>query len=150
MGSLYHLTPVKAALVCGAVLALPLAAGCSSKPGQGDAPEAQPATIEQLAQKTGCTLIGKRNSKELKQGQCKTSTGRYVLVSFTDNKNRDSWLTEAKPWGGTYLVGPQWVAVATPQILDTLRKDLGGNIVHGDQHGVGDPKGGHTGGHKGG
>ncbi|GLZ03672.1 hypothetical protein Acsp03_11390 [Actinomadura sp. NBRC 104412] len=148
MGSLYHLTPVKAALVCGAALALSLAAGCS-KSGQ-ETPQAQRATIEQLAQKTGCTLIGKRDSKELKQGQCKTSAGRYVLVSFTDDKGRDAWLTEAKPWGGTYLVGPGWVAVATPQILETLRKDLGGSIVHGDQHGVGDKNGGHGPGHSGG
>jgi hypothetical protein len=150
MGSLYHLTtPVKAALVCGAVaLVLPLAAGCSSK--DGSSPKAEPATIEQLAQKTGCTLTGKRNSKELKQGYCKTSTGRYVLVGFTNDKNRDSWLTEAKPWGGTYLVGPQWVAIATQPILESLRKTLGGNIVHGDQHGQGGQKGGHTGGHTGG
>ena len=149
MGSLYHLTPVKAALVCGAVLVLPLAAGCS-KSGQGDAPKAQPATIEQLAQKTGCTLTGKRNAKELKQGLCKTSTGRYVLVSFTNDKDRDSWLTEAKPWGGTYLVGPQWIAVATQPILETLRKNLGGDIIHGDRHGQGEPNGGHKGGHTGG
>lgn len=134
MGSLFNLTPVKAALVCGA--ALVLATGCSS--GGGDAPEAKPDTIEQLAQKVGCSLTGKRDAKELRQGQCRTSAGRFVLLNFTTDKNRDAWLTEAKPWGGVYLVGPRWVVSAsTQQLVEALRTDLGGSIVHGDQHGTG-------------
>ncbi|MFC5751130.1 hypothetical protein [Actinomadura rugatobispora] len=138
MGSLYQMTPVKAALLCGAVI-VPLAAGCSGSSGSAshsghEGPAAKPATIEQLAQKTGCTLAGKRNSAELRQGACQTSRGRYTLVSFTDDKGRDSWLTEAKPWGGSYLVGPRWVAVATPPILESLRKEVGGKIINGDQH----------------
>ncbi|GAA2408004.1 hypothetical protein GCM10010191_15600 [Actinomadura vinacea] len=141
MGSLNQMTPVKAALLCGAAIVLPLAAGCggsekSSQDGAGG-PEAKPATIEQLAQQTGCTLTGTRNAAELRQGACKTAKGRYTLVSFTNDKGRDAWLTEAKPWGGSYLVGPRWVAVATPQILETLRKDVGGKIVSGDDHGGG-------------
>jgi len=55
-------------------------------------------------------------------------------VGFNDGKGRDAWLTEARPWGGTYLVGPRWVAVATPAILESLRREVGGTIVHGDQH----------------
>jgi hypothetical protein len=145
MGSLIHLTPVKAALVCGAVLVLPLAA-CSSKEGDG-LPQAKAANIEQLSQKLGCTLTGKRNAKELRQGLCKTSAGRFVLVDFNNDKQRDAWLTEAKPWGGVYLVGPRWVVSASnQQIVDALRKDLGGQVVHGDRHGQG---GGHSPGHTG-
>ncbi|MEW2356629.1 hypothetical protein [Spirillospora sp. NPDC029432] len=139
MGSLFH-TPVRTVLLCGAALAPPAAAGCSGGHGghgTDGAPAAKEATIEQLAQRTGCTLTGTRKAAELRQGQCKTGKGRYVLVSFTSDKTRDSWLTEAKPWGGTYLVGPKWVAVATPQILETLRKDVGGKIVKGDDHGGG-------------
>src|SRR5687767_12356099 len=106
MRSLYHLSPVKpapaklppaklslakAALLCGAALALPLAAGClgasgsshSGEHGEGGAPEAKPATIEQLAEKTGCALASKRKSTELQQGNCQTAKGRYVLVSFS-------------------------------------------------------------------
>jgi hypothetical protein len=137
MGSLFH-TPVKTVLLCGAALVLPLAAGCSGgAKGHGEhggAPVAKAATIEQLAEQTGCTLAGTRKSAQLKQGQCKTDKGRYVLVSFPTDKDRDAWLTEAKPWGGSYLVGPKWVAVATPPILETLRKDVGGKVVNGDGH----------------
>jgi hypothetical protein len=141
MGSLFHTpvfrTPVKAVLLCGAALVLPLAAGCSGGGAHGEhggAPVAKVATIEQLASQTGCTLIGSRKSAEFKQGQCKTEKGRYVLVSFTTDKGRDSWLTEAKPWGGSYLVGPKWVAVATPPILESLRAKVGGKIINGDDH----------------
>ncbi|MFI0349608.1 hypothetical protein [Actinomadura sp. 9N407] len=143
MGSLFHTpvtfhAPVKTVLLCGAALVLPLAVGCSGGAGghgeHGGGPVAKVATIEQLAQQTGCTLIGSRKSAEFKQGQCKTDKGRYVLVSFTTDKGRDSWLTEAKPWGGSYLVGPKWVAVATPPILESLRTKVGGKIINGDHH----------------
>lgn len=136
MGSTHRPRPLSWALLGAAALAL--TAGCSAgaktATGAGDR-AGTPATLDELATRTGCNLAGKRKAAELQQGNCTNSRGRYVLVSFTTDQGRDSWLTEAKPWGGQYLVGPRWVAVGTQQTLESLRKDLGGKIVAGDQHG---------------
>jgi hypothetical protein len=131
---------LKAALLSGATLML--AAGCSGSSNMagmhgahGDAPKAKPATIEQIAEQTGCTLAGTRNADELKQGACQTAKGRYTVVSFKTDQGQNSWLEEAKPWGGSYLVGARWVIVSTPPTLETLRKELGGQILNGAHHG---------------
>ncbi|MGW5418291.1 hypothetical protein [Actinomadura geliboluensis] len=137
----------RAALLCAAALALPLAAGCSAKSGASSGEKAaKPASLAELAKQTDCQVTGQRKVKDLEQGNCKTSLGRYVLVSFTTDAGMHSWLEEAKPWGGWYLVGARWVAVSQKPTLESLRKDLGGKIVQGDHHGSGQ-EGGHEGGH---
>ncbi|TDD83026.1 hypothetical protein [Actinomadura rubrisoli] len=142
MGSLNHAS--KAALLCcAAALTLPMAAGCSGESkaaGSGDR-EGTPAGLDELAVRTGCALSGQRKAQELQQGNCKNSRGQYVLVSFTTDKGLNSWMEEAKPWGGTYLVGTRWVAVSTPATLQSLQKDLGGRVVSGETHGMGDMPG---------
>ncbi|MCP2338225.1 hypothetical protein [Actinomadura rupiterrae] len=92
------------------------------------------ASIEQLAARTGCSLTGTRRSEQLQQGACRTSQGRYTLVGFDSDRDRDAWLGEAKPWGGSYLVGTRWVAVGTPATLEALRARLGGMIMSGSAH----------------
>jgi hypothetical protein len=122
--------------LCAAALALPLAAGCSAKSdAAGGGKAAKPASLAELARRTDCSLTGKRKVKDLEQGNCKNATGRFVLLSFTTDGGMNAWLEEAKPWGGTYLVGARWVVVSQQQTLETLRKDLGGKIVQGDGHG---------------
>ncbi|GAA4230688.1 hypothetical protein GCM10022254_26120 [Actinomadura meridiana] len=136
----------KPALLC-AVATLPLAAGCSAKSdasSDGGGTAAKPASLQQLAERTGCSPTGTRKVADLEQGNCKNARGRYVLLSFTTDTGMNAWLHEAKPWGGTYLVGARWVAVSTDTTLESLRKDLGGEIVHGDGHGES-----HGGGHGG-
>ncbi|WP_230421257.1 hypothetical protein [Actinomadura soli] len=148
MGSRHHLGLMKPALLCAAAVALPLAAGCSAisdatsggEGGQGKV--AKPASLAQLAQQTSCSLTGQRKVKDLEQGNCKNSQGRYVLLSFTTDQGMNTWLHEARPWGGVYLVGARWVVVSQEPTLQTLRKDLGGKIVHGDNHGGGNGGGG--------
>ncbi|MFC6886259.1 MULTISPECIES: hypothetical protein [Actinomadura] len=147
MGSPHHLTPARAALLCGAAaVTLPLSSACSGAAAGNGADgadgahsahgaAASPATIEQLAARTGCALSGKRGSEELRQGACRTAKGRYTLVSFTTDRGRDAWLEEARPWGGSYLVGTRWVAVGAPRTLESLRADLGGHVMNGDHHG---------------
>ncbi|WP_433468647.1 hypothetical protein [Spirillospora sp. CA-128828] len=137
MGSRHHLGLMKTVPLCAAALALPLAAGCSAKSDASatGGKAAKPASLAELAQQTDCSLTGKRKVKDLEQGNCKTSQGRFVLLSFTTDNGMNAWLTEAKPWGGTYLVGARWVAVSQEQTLQSLRKELGGKIVQGDNHG---------------
>lgn len=146
MGSTHHLgraagvSRAGLALAVAAVLALPLAAGCSAagkSGGSGDADRAAaPANLDELAARTGCSLVGRRKAQQLQQGNCRNSRGQYVLVSFDSDRDMTSWLDEAKPWGGTYLVGTRWVAVSTPATLQSLRKDLGGHILSGEMHGM--------------
>ncbi|MEV0666513.1 hypothetical protein ACIBI3_27810 [Actinomadura luteofluorescens] len=126
---------LKTVPLCAAALALPLAAGCSAASDASGGKAAKPASLAELAQQTDCSLTGKRKVEDLEQGNCKTAKGRYVLLSFTSDNGMNAWLEEAKPWGGTYLVGARWVAVSQQQTLESLREDLGGKIVQGDGHG---------------
>ncbi|MEU9842223.1 hypothetical protein AB0C69_23695 [Actinomadura sp. NPDC048032] len=126
---------LKTVPLCAALLAMPVAAGCSAGSDASGGKAAEPASLAELAQRTDCSLTGKRKVKDLEQGNCKTARGRYVLLSFTSDNGMDAWLEEAKPWGGTYLVGARWVAVSQQQTLESLRGDLGGRIVQGDGHG---------------
>ncbi|MDL4821579.1 hypothetical protein [Actinomadura opuntiae] len=145
MGSTHHLGRAAGlpraglALAVAAVLVLPLAAGCKAgragASGDGDR-AAAPASLDELAARTGCDLVGRRKAQQLQQGNCRNSRGQYVLVSFTSDQGMNAWLNEAKPWGGTYLVGTRWVAVSTQATLQSLRKDLGGHIQSGDMHGM--------------
>jgi hypothetical protein len=138
MGSRHPLGLMRPALLCAAAVALPLAAGCSDKSdASGKEKAAKPASVQELAQQTGCSLTGKRKVKDLEQGNCKTSAGRYVLLSFSTDQTMNTWLEEAKPWGGTYLVGPRWVVVSSDQTVASLRKELGGQVQHGRAHDAG-------------
>ncbi|RKS74472.1 hypothetical protein BZB76_2986 [Actinomadura pelletieri DSM 43383] len=139
MGSRHLSGLTRSSLLCAVAVALS-AGGCSTKPDAssgGDAKVAEPASLQRLAEQTGCSLTGQRKVADLEQGNCKNARGRYVLLSFTTEKGMNTWLHEARPWGGTYLVGARWIAVSTDRTLETLRKDLGGEIVHGDGHGTG-------------
>ncbi|MEU9872017.1 MULTISPECIES: hypothetical protein [Actinomadura] len=135
MGSRHHLGLLKTLPLCAALLAMPVAAGCSAGSDASGGKAAEPASLAELAQRTDCSLTGKRKVKDLEQGNCKTARGRYVLLSFTSDNGMNAWLEEAKPWGGTYLVGARWVAVSQQRTLESLRGDLGGRIVQGDGHG---------------
>lgn len=146
MGSRHPLDLIRSPLLCAAALALPLAAGCSAESGDSAEKVAKPASLQELARQTDCKVTGTRKVKDMEQGNCKTSLGRFVLLSFTTDKGMQSWLHEAKPWGGWYLVGARWVAVSEKPTLESLRTELGGKIVQGDHHGSGQ-EGGHEGGH---
>ncbi|TYK43055.1 hypothetical protein [Actinomadura decatromicini] len=123
---------------CVAVLIFGLAVGCSSDHGsraQAGPPAGAPADIEGLASKIGCTQItGKRNVRDLRQGTCRTSQGRYTMVTFGTDRNRDAWLSEATKWGGAYLVGSRFAVVGTPQSLESIKAKVGGELKMGDAH----------------
>lgn len=134
------------AAACGAALLL---GGCSvgengQAAGESGPPGVTVSGLEDLAAKSGCRLQSRTRAEELRQGACKTGRGRYTLVTFTTEEGQGNWLREAKPWGGTYLVGPRWVAVGGEQTLRSLRRDLGGEIQPGEDHGQGAGHGGHT------
>ncbi|MBC6463513.1 hypothetical protein [Actinomadura sp. HBU206391] len=141
-GVFVMLIAVQAAAGCtrGHGAPAPSEAGDPSFPGK----PAKPATLEQLAARTGCKLETETKATELRQGSCKTSDGRYTMLTFVTDKAKESWLGAAKEWGGTYLIGPRWVIVGTQQNLQPFYDKVGGEIEAGDDHGGGSRHQGHT------
>lgn len=133
-----RIRPINLTALC---VAAALVAGCSGGGGgaKGAATPAGPpgvmvAGIEQLASKSGCRLQSQTKAVEVTQGACKTAKGRFTLVTFNSDQGQQSWLTEAKNWGGDYLVGPRWVAVSVPPTLAALRQEIGGDLQAGRKH----------------
>lgn len=133
-----------------AVLAgLSLLAGCSTEPaGDGDGrerptpPPAATGTLEQLARKAGCDPNVQTDAAELRQANCRTDDGRYVLTTFATDRGQREWINEAKDYGGSYLVGRRWVAVGGPEAVAALRGRLGGTVETASPHHSGDSGGG--------
>ncbi|MET8141200.1 hypothetical protein ABZU32_12895 [Sphaerisporangium sp. NPDC005288] len=130
----------RASAVLGCVLALGLATGCGggasggqAAPAAAAAPAADagpPATLKQLATKTGCKKPQvQTDAEELRQGVCKTDKGQYTVTTFATDKGKNDWLEEAKKWGGNYLVGTRWVIAGNdPGVLQSFSEKVGGNI----------------------
>ncbi|MFJ2747024.1 MULTISPECIES: hypothetical protein [unclassified Streptomyces] len=98
---------------------------------------AGPATsIEQIATAIGCTAEVNVEAEELRQGGCEAGQVIYRMVTFAAEQGLHSWLTEARMYGGIYLVGDRWVVTAqTQEALTTLRGRLGGELQTGETHG---------------
>ncbi|MFJ6511469.1 hypothetical protein ACIQMO_02075 [Streptomyces sp. NPDC091406] len=126
-----------------------LIAGCSAEPaedgGGQDRPTPKPAatgTLEELAKKAGCDPNVQTDAAELRQANCKAEKGRYVLTTFATDRGQREWINEAKDYGGSYLVGRQWVAVGDPDVVAALRGRLGGTVETASPHHSGDSGGG--------
>ncbi|MFB6981136.1 hypothetical protein [Streptomyces scopuliridis] len=154
-------------LVVLAALTLALTAGCAADDasdrgdGNGGNAEKAPATpdtatgsLEQIASKAECEPNIQTDADELRQGNCTTDDGKYVLVTFATDRGLREWINEAKDYGGSYLVGRKWVAVGDDRVVTALRGRLGGTVEAGSSHhsgGSGDGGGdeGHSGHHTG-
>ncbi|MBT2489402.1 hypothetical protein J7E96_12895 [Streptomyces sp. ISL-96] len=124
-----------------AVLAL-LTGGCGAG---GDeekpVPETATGSLEQLAKKVECEPNIQTDAEELRQANCKTGDGRYVLATFATDRGQREWINEAKDYGGAYLVGRKWVAVGDQKVVTALRGQLGGTVETASHH-SGDSGGG--------
>ncbi|MGP4001965.1 hypothetical protein [Streptomyces sp. 8N706] len=133
------------AALAGALL---LASGCSGgeESREKKVPKAATGTVEQLAAKAKCKPDMQIDAEELRQGICKTGKSKFILATFKTNQGQQNWLSEAQNYGGSYLVGPKWVAVGDTTSLGTLRGRLGGQVeksnAHGGAHGGGGSHGG--------
>ncbi|MFJ9027341.1 hypothetical protein ACIRQP_02205 [Streptomyces sp. NPDC102274] len=133
-----------------AALALALTAGCGGNGGNdGKAPttpETETATatgsLEQIASKAECEPNIQTDADELRQGNCATDDGKYVLVTFATDRGLREWINEAKDYGGSYLVGRKWVAVGDETVVTALRGRLGGTVEAGSSHHSGGSGGG--------
>jgi hypothetical protein len=138
-----------------AVLALTLVAACGSGDdgdgqGGGDkAPKTATGTLEQLAEKAECKPNIQTDAEELRQANCTTDDGKYVLATFATDRGQREWINEANDYGGSYLVGRKWVAVGDAKVVTALRGRLGGTVETASQHhsGSSGSSGGSEGGH---
>ncbi|MET7615362.1 hypothetical protein [Streptomyces sp. NPDC005408] len=124
-----------------ALLTLTLAAACGSggdadgRGGDADkAPKTATGTLEQLAQQAECKPNIQTDAAELRQANCTTGDGKYVLATFATDRGQREWINEANDYGGSYLVGRKWVAVGDAKVVTALRGRLGGTVETGSQH----------------
>lgn len=127
------------AAATGALVLLVLA-GCGSPPGPPPGPpEEASGTLEQLAAKAGCVPDLGTDAAEIRQANCRTGKGGYVLATFATDRGRQEWLDAANDYGGSYLVGRRWVAAGAEPVVTALRGRLGGTVTTAAQHaGAGD------------
>ncbi|MFJ8075786.1 hypothetical protein ACIQ7Q_18070 [Streptomyces sp. NPDC096176] len=135
-----------------AVVVLALAAACGSG-GDDDgrvaadedakAPKTATGTLEELARRADCRPNIQTDADELRQANCRTGDGKYVLATFATDRGQREWINEANDYGGTYLVGRKWVAVGDEKVVAALRDRLGGTVETGAQHGSGGSGDGH-------
>jgi hypothetical protein len=125
-----------------AVLALTLATACGSGDdgdGRGGDKDSKPpttatGTLEQLAEKAECKPNIQTDADELRQANCTTGDGKYVLATFATDRGQREWINAANDYGGSYLVGRKWVAVGEAKVVTALRGRLGGTVETGSQH----------------
>ncbi|MEO3808973.1 hypothetical protein ABGB17_08215 [Sphaerisporangium sp. B11E5] len=105
--------------------------------GTSRGPAGGPATLEELAARTGCAKPAMQvDAAELRQGMCKTPQGQYSITTFATDQGKDQWLADAVDYGGAYLVGTRWILVGnTQQMLEHFRAQLGGTIRLGGHQG---------------
>ncbi|MFF8292616.1 hypothetical protein ACF068_25750 [Streptomyces sp. NPDC016309] len=117
------------------VLALPAVTACG---GGGDEPDATPktatGTLEELAAKVACEPNIQTDAEEIRQANCETKDGKYVLATFATDRGQREWINEANDYGGAYLVGRKWVAVGEEKVVGALRDRLGGDVETGASH----------------
>ncbi|MFE1960968.1 hypothetical protein [Streptomyces sp. NPDC059479] len=126
-----------------AALVLVLAAGCGANDGADhdsndnkapDVPKTATGSLEQLASQAECEPNIQTDAAELRQANCATGDGKYVLATFATDRGQREWINEAKDYGGSYLVGRKWVAVGDAKVVAALRGRLGGTVETGSSH----------------
>ena len=90
-------------------------------------------TVEELAEKVGCTPEFQGKTSDFRQAACSTDATRYMLLDFTTEEKKQAWLDTARLYGATYLVGERW-ALTSLEVADMerLRGELGGTLLEGD------------------
>ncbi|WP_371502230.1 hypothetical protein OG871_34535 [Kitasatospora sp. NBC_00374] len=92
------------------------------------------SSVEDLARRIGCTADITTDAADLRQGMCTSGGEEIWIATFPTERARDAWTSEAKAYGGSYLVGEGWVVVLSDTTADLLHGLLGGVIVSGVDH----------------
>ena len=120
-----------ARVALGVVVAVAVVTGCGTS---SQVPTTASGTLEQLAARADCKPVVSTNSAELRQANCATKDGRYVLATFATDRGQREWINEARDYGGVYLVGRKWVAVGEQPVVTALHGRLGGSVETGTMH----------------
>ncbi|WP_051813729.1 hypothetical protein [Kitasatospora sp. MBT63] len=111
-----------------------LLSGPGGLAGTSRAAAAGRSSVEDLARRIGCTADITTDAADLRQGVC-TSDGEEIwIATFPTTGAQDAWTSEAKAYGGSYLVGDRWVVVLSDTTTDLLHGLLGGTVVGGVDH----------------
>ncbi|MET9495492.1 hypothetical protein [Streptomyces sp. NPDC006552] len=128
-------------LVAGA-LVVASGTGCAARGDAPAVPRTASGSLEQLARTAGCRPDIQTDAAELRQADCGTGDGRYVLATFATDRGQAEWLDAADDYGGTYLVGRGWIAVGADRTVTQLRGRLGGTVERSSSHHSGRSGGG--------
>ncbi|MEU0039399.1 hypothetical protein [Streptomyces sp. NPDC006333] len=138
-------------LAAGAAVALLALTGCGgsgdggTKDGTADRlPATATGSLEDLAAEVKCKPSMQTDADEIRQAICKNTDGKFVLATFATDRGQREWINGAKDYGGFYLVGAKWVAVADQKVVTALRGLLGGTLEEGTSHHSGGSGGGGT------
>lgn len=114
-------------LLVGLTGALCLLGGCAQE--QAAPPPDREYTVEQLAERIGCTPEFQGKTSDFRQAACSTDATRYMLLDFTTDDKKKTWLETALLYGATYLVGEKW-ALTSLEVADMerLRGEIGGTL----------------------
>ncbi|MEU9606818.1 hypothetical protein [Streptomyces sp. NPDC048057] len=102
------------------------------------APREAAGTLEELAATARCAPKVRTDTAELRQANCRTGAGAYVLTTFATERGLRAWLDAADDYGGTYLIGRTWVVSGGEEVVTALRDRLGGTVHRGADHGTPD------------
>ncbi|MGV9270584.1 hypothetical protein ACWDRR_38760 [Kitasatospora sp. NPDC003701] len=94
-----------------------------------------PRSVEELAGRIGCTAEITADVADLRQGMCTSGGEEIWIATFPTRRAQEAWTSEAKDYGGSYLVGDGWVVVLSDATEDLLHGLLGGVIDSGTDHG---------------
>lgn len=117
-----------------------LLGGCSDSGGGTAAVSANgaPPTVEKLASALKCKVKITKKVEDYRLGTCKKDKTLFTLITFKDNEAKRGWLDFSKSYGGTYLVGSRWLALADADTkLAPVQAKFGGTIEEGQSHGKG-------------
>lgn len=109
------------------LVGLGVLAGCAQE--TAPAPPDREYTVEQLAEKVGCTPEFQGKTSDFRQAACATDATRYMILDFTTDEKKRAWLETALLYGATYLVGERW-ALTSIEVADMerLRGEIGGTL----------------------
>jgi hypothetical protein len=114
-------------LLVGLAGALCLLGGCVQE--EAAPPPERVYTVEELAEQIGCTPEFQGKTSDFRQAACATDATRYMLLDFTTDAKKQTWLETALLYGATYLVGEKW-ALTSLEVADMerLRGEIGGTL----------------------
>jgi hypothetical protein len=97
--------------------------------GEGES-ETGPSTPASIAEAVGCELQPDKSEEIFvkEAGTCKLGGQEVTIKTFGNSDGLDGWTEMAETFGGTFLVGNNWVMEGPRPALETAMDKVGGEI----------------------